>query len=282
MRKYVQQKEQRLVLVLPKEKARKLIADQISEGKAIMDFQVRSEVEYEEFKRKFLIWRDYSSEILKSIANTDELERKYSSSLLFARVSAPHYTFSNYYSQDKNKLKSAIVGLESVHKRIELIQEINEEKTEKQVERISREVFIVHGHDKASKQSVARCIEQLELDPIIMQEQPNQGRTLIEKLESSGEAGYAVIILTPDDVGGEASNPQNLKFRARQNVILEFGYFIGRLGRNRVCALHKGDVELPSDIHGVAWITLDDSDAWRLAIVKELRGAGYNVDANKL
>jgi len=146
----------------------------------------------------------------------------------------------------------------------------------------SDDIFIVHGHDDSAKHSVARCIEKLGLNPIILQEQPNEGKTVIEKLEKRGEVGFAVIILTPDDVGNVVENKDDLKPRARQNVILELGYFIGKLGRSRVCALHKGNVELPSDIHGVIWENLDENGAWQFKLAKELKNAGYDIDMNKL
>jgi predicted nucleotide-binding protein len=99
------------------------------------------------------------------------------------------------------------------------------------------------------KESVARFLEKLDLRPIILHEQPNKGRTVIEKFEAHSDVGFAVVLLTPDDVGGLASSPDKLSRRARQNVILELGYFIGKLGRAKVCALYKEGVEIPSDIH---------------------------------
>ena len=93
------------------------------------------------------------------------------------------------------------------------------------------------------------------------------------------KSGLAVVLLTPDDEG-RLQGGTDLKPRARQNVIFELGYFAGILGRNRVCALTKGDVEIPSDYDGVIYITLDDSGGWKLRIVKELKAAGFDVDAN--
>jgi hypothetical protein len=113
----------------------------------------------------------------------------------------------------------------------------------------ARKVFIVHGHDEGARESVARFLEQLDFDPIILHEQANQGRTIIEKIEAHGDVGFAVVLLTPDDIGSvQGGDPLP---RARQNVLLELGYFIGRLGRARVCALKRGDVEVPSDFGGV-------------------------------
>ncbi len=140
----------------------------------------------------------------------------------------------------------------------------------------SRRVFIVHGHDEAAKQSVARFLEQMNFQPIILHEQPNLGRTIIEKIEDHRDVGFAVVLLTPDD---ECVTPHGNKKRPRQNVILELGYFIGHLGRDRVAALKRGDLELPSDIIGVVYTDFDDRGAWKMDLAKELKGAGYAIDA---
>jgi predicted nucleotide-binding protein len=140
-------------------------------------------------------------------------------------------------------------------------------------------VFVVHGHDEGARETVARFIGNLGLAPIILHEQVSQGRTIVEKLERHGDVGYAVVLLTPDDVGG--TNPANLHPRARQNVILELGYFLGRLGRDRVCALYRGELELPSDYMGVIYIPFDSGGGWRLSVAKELKAADFDVDMNK-
>jgi predicted nucleotide-binding protein len=140
-------------------------------------------------------------------------------------------------------------------------------------------VFVVHGHDEGARETVARFIGNLGLAPIILHAQVSQGRTIVEKLERHGDVGYAVVLLTPDDVGG--TNPANLHPRARQNVILELGYFLGRLGRDRVCALYRGELELPSDYMGVIYIPFDSGGGWRLSVAKELTAADFDVDMNK-
>lgn len=143
----------------------------------------------------------------------------------------------------------------------------------------SDKVFIVHGHDGELKQEVARIITSLGLQPIILHEQPNGGGTVIEKFERESDVGYAVILFTPDDFGG-SQDDSNVLQRARQNVVLELGYFIGKLGRKRVCVIVKDNIEKPSDIHGVVW--LDYGSHWKVDLAKELKHAGYGIDFNKL
>jgi predicted nucleotide-binding protein len=146
-------------------------------------------------------------------------------------------------------------------------------------------IFVVHGHDEEMKQAVARAISSLGLEPIILHEQPNEGKTIIEKFEKHADVGFAIVLLSPDDLAfPSGGNPKTARPRARQNVVLELGYFAGRLGRSKVFSLHRAgsNLELPSDIAGVAYTSYDSHGNWRLELVKELKAGGYNVDANKL
>lgn len=138
---------------------------------------------------------------------------------------------------------------------------------------------MVHGRDEAARESIARFLEKLELEPIILHEQASEGRTIVEKLEYHGDVRYAVVLLTPDDVGGNSAT--DLKPRARQNVVLELGYFLARLTRSNVCALLKGEVEMPSDYMGVIYVPYDDAGGWRLHLAKELKAAKFPIDMNK-
>lgn len=144
----------------------------------------------------------------------------------------------------------------------------------------TRRVFVVHGHDEAAKEAVARFLLQLDLEPVILHEQANKGRTVIEKFEVHTDVDFAVILLTPDDVGRADDGSDEPRARARQNVIFELGYFIGKLGRSRVCALHKGNVEILSDYKGVVYVSMDDSGGWRLLLAREITAAGIDVDLN--
>jgi predicted nucleotide-binding protein len=150
----------------------------------------------------------------------------------------------------------------------------------------SNGVFIVHGHDGEMQQSVARVIEKFGLKAVILHEQPNAGQTIIEKFEQNSDVGFAVVLLSPDDVGRKHDEKQeDERPRARQNVILELGYFIGKLGRKHVFALKKDapEFEMPSDLLGIGYSTYDRSDGtWRMELAKELQQAGYQVDSTKL
>lgn len=147
---------------------------------------------------------------------------------------------------------------------------------------LTSKVFVVHGHNHGMKEAVARFLERLGLDPVILHEKPNAGRTIIEKFSDYADVQFAVVLLTADDEGKSRGSETSPSFRARQNVILELGYFLGKLGRARVCALYEAGVEIPSDYQGVLFVELDKSDRWRFDLVRELRGAGFDVDANQI
>ena len=139
-------------------------------------------------------------------------------------------------------------------------------------------VFIVHGHDDLLKNEVARFVEKLDLDAIILHEQASSGNTIIEKIEENSNVGFGIVLYTPCDIGAKKEEKPNLKDRARQNVVFEHGYLIGKIGRRNVCALVKGNIEKPNDISGVVYIST--SEEWKLSLAKELRNSGYKIDMN--
>ncbi|MBZ7652940.1 TIR domain-containing protein [Klebsiella grimontii] len=145
----------------------------------------------------------------------------------------------------------------------------------------NNKVFIIHGHDGEAKEKTARFIEKLGLEAIILSEQANQGKTIIEKLEHYTDVGFAIVLYTGDDAGNTEAEAGigNLNARARQNVVFEHGLLMGRLGRNKVTPLVSGTLELPSDIQGVVYI---DSRSWQLEVAREMKAAGYNIDMNKV
>ncbi|MET9211790.1 MULTISPECIES: nucleotide-binding protein [Mycobacteriales] len=145
-------------------------------------------------------------------------------------------------------------------------------------------VFIVHGHDDVRKLEVATLVRDLTgVKPTILSEYPNQGDTIIEKFErAANEAAYAIVIASSDDVGAAKGAADKPAPRARQNVILELGYFIGKLGRSRVAFLVESGIERPSDTDGIVYISLDPHGGWKLPLAKELNSAGVVVDFQAL
>ena len=134
-------------------------------------------------------------------------------------------------------------------------------------------VFIVHGHDAELKLEVARLMEKVGIKPIILSEQPNCGSTIIEKIEKNSDVGAAICLFTADDECKDGAK------RARQNVVLETGYFWGKLGRDKMVILADKGVELPSDMQGVVYT---DTANWQFSVCTELKQMGYDIDLNQL
>ena len=157
-----------------------------------------------------------------------------------------------------------------------------DEKSEKTVHadlnHQNNKVFVVHGHDEALKEKVARLLEKQGLEAIILSERANKGKTIIEKFEENSDVGAAICLFTGDDIGKEKSETVE-KQRARQNVVYEAGYFMGKLGRERVIMLVDEGIDLPSDLQGVVYT---DSESWKTEILQELQSIGYAIDFNKL
>ena len=143
----------------------------------------------------------------------------------------------------------------------------------------NNKVFIVHGHDGELKEKVARRLEQQGIEAIILSEQVNRGRTIIEKLEAYSDVNVAIILFTQDDLGVAKEEKGNEKYRARQNVVFEAGYFMGYLGRENIIMIADENVEIPGDLSGMVYTT---RDSWEFEMLKELNAAGLKVNMNKL
>jgi predicted nucleotide-binding protein len=229
--------------------------------------------EAEEFTNDVQVdrWAKRVHAFLRQAVDPDEADR-------FSRVGSSWANRWDEFFAKKGYLEGAIAKSED-----RVAAEKEPATEQRNIPPPTRKVFVVHGHDGEVKEAVARFIERLELDPIILHEQPNQGRTIIEKFEQSSEdVAFAVVLLTPDDVGRAADETSELRPRARQNVILELGYFCGRLRRMRVCALYRSRVELPSDFQGVVYIEFDPAGAWRTKLAQEFVEAKLTINVEKL
>ena len=139
-------------------------------------------------------------------------------------------------------------------------------------------VFIVHGRDGELKHAVARLVEKQGVKAVILSEQVNKGNTIIEKFEENSDVSGAICLFTADDLGRAKTDTEE-RPRARQNVVFEAGYFMGKLGRGRVVIIAEKGVELPSDMQGIVYT---DKNNWEVEVLKELKAMGYTVDFNKL
>ncbi len=147
--------------------------------------------------------------------------------------------------------------------------------------RDKRSVFIVHGHDEPAKLTVKDFLKELHLNPIILSDKASEGNTIIAKFQKHAQVAFAVVLMTPDDKGARKRDVK-MSCRARQNVIFEFGFFLGELGMEKVRLLRKGEVEIPSDYSGVEYIDFDDKGGWKLKLAQEMKDAGLEFDMNRL
>lgn len=143
--------------------------------------------------------------------------------------------------------------------------------------RSSNRVFIVHGRNEPTRISVVEFLKRIGMEPIVLHEQPNMGRHLLTKFMQEAElVTFAVILMTDDDIGG--LDQDNMRARARQNVILELGYFLSYLGQPNVCALITPGLETPSDFDGIAYIKMDEGGHWQVELERELLAAAMPVE----
>lgn len=229
----------------------------------VLDEKFGSDSQYSTTMRSFP-WQETGAGIYSAFDYQQERERDHQNA------------FRRQMEQAKGIIQSAVDAL------TERISEVNEDESSMSVSFDPKKVFIFHGHNDSVKQTVARTLENIGLTPIILAEQPDKGRTVIEKFENEGnDVGFAVVLLTADDKGRK-NKARSLQSRARQNVVFEMGYFMALLGRERVMLLLQDGVEEPSDLKGVVYTKLDKDGAWKYKLVKELREQRYNVSTDSI
>lgn len=276
---------ERTALIIPKEEFKSQLIDQISQGKQFGIKDITTEDLLVAVEKKFDLWNDYNNELLKSSFNNavNEYRNTYNSSgqmigvsdvMRGANINHPQHRFKTL----KERVEVKINELESLLAKVNLIHsEVETTRTAAAVQEAAitsnDTVFIIHGHDDAMKKAVQLFLTRANLKDIVLHEQPDKNRTVIEKLiEEGSSAAYVIALLSPDDTQGDGT------VRARQNVVLEIGYFIGRLGREKVRLLRKGEVVIPSDLQGILFENYDNEGAWRIKLLKEMQAAGLPID----
>lgn len=269
-------------MVVGREYFKEEVNKRIVIGEEIYSRQIQTNRQFEQARQDYYDWNDFNSELLKQSFNKPNNEYKESyedvNNKYIYLSKSPAEELQEFIEDVKNKVNN----LKQLIAKLSLIKtEINEPIITKEVSFATNKVFIVHGHNNEVKVNVARTIEKLGLEAIILHEQANSGKTIIEKFEEYADVTFAIILLTDDDLG-KSKKDDNLNNRARQNVILELGYFIGKLSRNKVCPLYFPGVELPSDLLGLLYIELDAEESWKFKLAKELKASGLDIDVNKI
>ena len=275
-------------LLVNMEVAERKIQERINKGQTFLNRQIDSEDELEISGKEANNWSRYNIDLLirlfDDLSLKDEYQNFHYSKLTFDEIDGMDamgwgvpdldYLVVEY----KRDMVGSIKSLEGIRDRLELFSELDPpERT------FGDKIFIVHGHDETAKHKIARFISDLDLSATILDEQPSRGQTIIDKFEEhANEAGFAIVLLTADDVGAPKNKKDEPKPRARQNVIMELGYFLCGLGRDRVRILYEKGVELPSDIHGIIYVQMDERGAWKLELAQEMASIGMTVDMNKL
>jgi predicted nucleotide-binding protein len=281
--------EQDPLLNVSLEIAREKLSARIHLGKGLQQATgvpgISNEAALDELRAKYNTWHEYNQDLLRSIfTHSERIVNEYVGGTTFGFLGGQPDPLHVRASELGDRILTRVRRLESIAERLELFFLSPRSAAGACADPVVgiRRVFIVHGHSGA-RVALARVLEAsaTNFEVRILSEATNQGRTIIEKLEhEAASATYAVVLLTADDEGGPRTSDDRHP-RARQNVILELGFFIGKLGRSKVAILYEEGVELPSDMQGVAYILLDEHDGWKLKLAKELRAAGHDLDITK-
>ena len=228
---------------------------------------------------KFEAWQTSAERFLVKKYGENSLEHKKfkdtSFSLMVFALGTPDSAFVKACREGLESTKAVFLTyLEELEEEIVTVPIFNNSK----YPALFSKIFIVHGHDSGLKHEVARLVENQGLTAVILSEQANKGKTIIEKIEEYSDVSGAICLFTADDFG-RAKNADSDNTRARQNVVLETGYFMGKLGRNRTVILMDEGIELPSDLSGMVYTSTNN---WQVNLLKDLKAMGYNVDFNKL
>ncbi len=264
------------VLRKPRERFKRELEERIALGKDLYNRQITTMQQLDDLRKDYAGWDDFNEELLRRSFNQihNEYFSDYNTCTKWIGMEDVMYrrdTSSDEYKLNHEKLKinSSVTNLERLVEKLPLIDEDENIQSYTTTDKTyTNKCFVVHGHDEAKKFEVARFIENdLRKRTIILHEQPNKGRTIIEKFEDYSKVDFAVALWTADDFGQSKAEP-DLKDRARQNVIFETGFFIGAIGRQNVIVLYEDGVEIPSDYSGVIFIRLADN--WKDDLRKEV------------
>lgn len=245
-------------LLIPKDEAILKLNERIVKGKELLGFSIINELQLEEAKKEYRKWNDYNHELLQRIFSTSEEAEKYKR-VVGSVISMGFYAIplSTKIDDHTKAIKEKLHRLDSLLDRLDLISislvQNNPEKENSTI--LNNKVFIVHGRDDLAKTSLEILLHEMGLETIVLHRQADEGQTIIEKFEKHSDVGYAFILLTPDEIAYLANedslsdDERQKEKRARPNVIFEFGYFVGKLTRQRVCCLYTGRVTVSGLIY---------------------------------
>jgi hypothetical protein len=268
---------------MPLRQAEAALEERLRIGNDLKDRSISDKAAYEPWSAEISTWHDWNRTWLdRYIGPTVRQEYAH----VGPRVYSAYATFQDDYLDRLRDLSTSLRRLGSIRDRLSLWTDDQEEETAvlSSVDP-NGPIFVVHGHDEAALSTAVRVLDRAtDRDVVVLRDEPNSGRTLIEKFEHhAAAAAFAVVLVTGDDVGGpKAAAREDLQGRARQNVVFELGFFFGKLGRERVVVLLQEGVEQPSDIAGLVYYPIDPGGAWKTALCRELDAAGVKVDFKRI
>lgn len=278
-------------LLISRDDAKSKLQERIQKGLAIKQTNINSREALDEVKNEYSKWNSFNTELLKRIFSTDELAEEYSEWFGVGLIAIYEPSLGEKIADLYQDIDQKIHRIDSIIERLELIPLTKaaiagapQESESARSPAKTKKVFVVHGHDEIAKTNLEIFLGEIGLEPVVLHRQADEGLTVIEKFEKHSDVGYAFILLTPDEISyvkddeSKDDNKRKKEYRARPNVIFEFGYFVGKLGRSRVCCLYTGDVSLPSDISGMIYKKFTNSiEEVAYGIIKDLKASGYAI-----
>jgi predicted nucleotide-binding protein len=276
-------------LLISQDDAKSRLQDRIQKGLDLKQIQINSLETLSDVKNNYYKWNSFNVELLKKTFTTEEYSNEYSfwigsfgggESSIGDKINDLH----DDIDEKNHRLDSIIERLELIplNKMASLPISNTDESTGSPTK--TKKVFVVHGHDETAKTNLEIFLHEIGLEPVVLHRQADEGLTIIEKFEKHSDVGYAFILLTPDEVAyikadeSKEDSVRRKESRARPNVIFEFGYFVGKLGRSRVCCLYTGEVSLPSDVSGMIYKKFTKNiEEVGYSIIKDLKASGYEI-----
>lgn len=278
-----------LELATSRDDAKTRLQERIEKGLELKQRRVETRETFDTLMNDYSKWDSFNSELLKRIFTTEEMAKEYDfwgAGMMLMRDPSLGERIADVYKDIDKKIHR----LDSIIERLELIpleaavQSLAPTPQSSPSQPRTKKVFVVHGRDEIAKTNLEVFLHEVGLEPVVLHRQADEGMTIIEKFEKHSDVGYAFILLTPDEVAylaTEESKPdaeRTKEFRARPNVIFEFGYFVGKLGRSRVCCLYTGTVSLPSDVSGMIYKRYEKSiEEVAYSVIKDLKASGYAI-----
>jgi predicted nucleotide-binding protein len=274
--------------------ARVRLTERMELGRSFLSRQIRNNDDYEVLDKDYRKWNDFNNALLKQLFTTEEIANEYNAWTIMPVivVRSGGESFSEKVEKLSERIGTKQHRLDSIIERLELFPVASYAAPQVHQTSItsapnltkSNKVFVVHGRDEAAKANLEALLHEIGLEPVVLHRQADEGMTVIEKFEKHSDVGYAFILLTPDEfayLAAESGKPdadRDKERRARPNVVFEWGYFVGKLGRSRVCCISTGNVDVPSDMNGLVTKRYQASiDEVAYGITKDLKAAGYNL-----